>query len=67
MIIKNADIFTPGCCLGHYNGKRKECRVECDIADVCKKLIVDGKENQCKVIMKKNEKDVLECIRIIND
>ena len=63
MIIKKADIFTPGCCFGHYNSKREECKSECDLAEFCKKSVVSGQANKCKAVMKKKERNILECVK----
>ena len=58
-IKQEARVFPQGCCLGHYDGKRKECQEECDIADFCKK---NKNSDAIKQIMKKDERTVLKCL-----
>jgi hypothetical protein len=67
MIIKQAKFFPDGSCLGHYDGKRRECRKECDFADDCKNLVKSGNADAVKSVMKRSEKTVLDCMRLLND
>lgn len=58
-IRQEAKIFPQGCCFGHYDRKRKECKEECEISDQCKK---NKNSDKVKAIMKKDEQIILKCL-----